>query len=118
MAACEDENTLDENLITVTELQDVFVFTVTGLDDVTDARRYLWAMTGNQATVDVTPGITGGSAFFQIRGGNGDVVYAEDVQSEVDGVTEENIFGLWQIDIVFEKASGEFSIALARDTIP
>ncbi|MGE0158329.1 MAG: hypothetical protein AB7T31_02890 [Gemmatimonadales bacterium] len=116
--ACEEENTLDPSLIDVTELQDIFTFEVHGLDQVTDAERYLWVMTGDQATVEVTSGLTGGSAFLQIRGGNGEVVYGEDIQAEVDGVTEVNTSGIWQIDVVFEKASGEFGFALERDTIP
>jgi hypothetical protein len=117
-AACEDENSLDPSLVTVTELQDFFMFSVTGLDRVTDAERYLWLMTGDQATVDVTSGLTGGSAFLQIRGADGEIVYAEDIQSQGDGTTDVSTAGLWQIDIVFEKASGELDFSLERDTIP
>ena len=35
-----------------------------------------------------------------------------------DGPTDENVYGLWQIDIVLEKASGGFTVAIERDTIP
>jgi hypothetical protein len=118
-AACsEEENTLDPTLVTITDLPDVFMFSVTGLDNVTDHERFLWTMTGDQATVDITSGLTGGSAFLQMRGGNGQVAYAEDIRSEVDGTTDVSLPGLWQIDIVLDKADGEFSISLERDTIP
>jgi len=119
VAACaEEENTLDPTLVTITDLPDVFMFSVTGLDNVTDHERFLWTMTGDQAAIDITSGLTGGSAFLQMRGGNGQVIYAEDIGSEVGGTTDVSIPGLWQIDIVFEKADGEFSISLERDTIP
>ena len=118
-AACgEEENTLDPTLVTITDLPDVFMFSVTGLDNVTDHERFLWTMTGDQAAIDITSGLTGGSAFLQMRGGNGQVIYAEDIRSAVDGTTDVSVPGLWQIDIVFEKADGEFSISLERDTIP
>jgi hypothetical protein len=119
-AACsEDTNTLDHSLVTVVELQDLFTYTVTGLDNVSDVDpQRLWLMTGTEATVDVTSGITGGSVLLQIRGGNGEVVYLEDIADEVDTVTEANTSGIWQIDLVFEKASGEFTFTLERDTIP
>jgi hypothetical protein len=118
-AACgEEENALDPTLVTITDLPDVFMFSVAGLDNVTDHERFLWTMTGDQATVDVSSDVTGGSVFLQMRGGNGQVIYAENIQSEVDGVTDVSIPGLWQIDIVFEKADGELSISLERDTIP
>jgi hypothetical protein len=117
-ACAEEENTLDPTLVTIIDLPDVFMFSVTGLDNVTDHERFLWTMTGDQATVDITSGLTGGSAFLQMRGGNGKVIYAEDIRSEVGGTTDVSLPGLWQIDIVFERADGEFSISLERDTIP
>lgn len=117
--ACqEEENTLDPSQITYSDLPDIFTFSVTGMDNVTDHEPFLWTMTGNQATVDVTSGLTGGSAFLQMRGGNGQIVFAEDLRAGVDTVTDVNFPGLWQIDIVFEKADGDISIALERDTIP
>jgi hypothetical protein len=118
VAACDSTNALDESLIMVTDLSDTFTFSVAGLENVSDAKRYLWAQGGDQATVDISPSLSGGAAFLQIRGGDGTVVYAEDIGDEVDGVTDVNIPGLWQIDIVFEKASGGFGITLERDTVP
>jgi hypothetical protein len=75
-------------------------------------------MTGDQATVDVTSSLSDGSAFLQIRGGDGVVVYAEDIRTIADDTTKTNTPGLWQIDVVIEKASGDFSFTLERDTIP
>ena len=43
---------------------------------------------------------------------------AQDIADQVDSVTAENTPGIWQIDLVFEKASGEFTFTLERDTIP
>ena len=119
-AACsEDTNTLDLSLVTVVDLQDLFTYSVTGLDNVSDVDpQRLWLMTGTEATVDVTSGITGGSVLLQIRGGDGTVVYLEDIADQVDTVTTANTGGIWQIDLVFQKASGEFSFTLERDTIP
>ena len=118
-ASCqEEENTLDPSQITYSDLPDIFTFSVTGMDNVTDHEPFLWTMTGDQATVDVTSGITGGSAFLQLRGGNGQIVFAEDLRSGIDTVTAVSVPGLWQIDIVFEKADGDISIAIERDTIP
>ena len=118
-AACqEEENTLDPSQITYSDLPDIFTFSVAGMDNVTDHEPFLWTMTGNQATVDVTSGLTGGSAYLQVRGGDGQIVFAEDLGAGVDTVTDVNFPGLWQIDIVFEKADGDLSIALERDTIP
>lgn len=114
LGACEDENALEDSLITVDALTDIFSFSVSGLDRMTGAKSYLWATTGNQVTVDVTSGLSGGSAFLQIRGGDGEVVYAEDIESQIDGLTEESFPGIWQVVVVIEKASGDFSIALAR----
>lgn len=113
LGACEEEQALDDDLISVTILQDVFEFEVTGLDKMTGSRRFFWTMTGNQATVDITPGLTDGNAFLQIRGADSEVVYAEDIESEIDGPVE-NFPGIWQLDIVIEKASGEFAIRLER----
>jgi hypothetical protein len=118
LAACDDTNTLDPNLVTYTDLADLFTFSVAGLENVSDATRYLWLMSGDQAFVDVSPSLSSGSAFLQIRGANGDVVYAEDIGAEVDALTEVNFGGIWQIDIVFEKASGSFGFTIERDTIP
>jgi len=118
-AACEDPNTLDDAVITVVELPDLFTYTATGLDNVSDVdAQRLWFMGGTEASVDVTSGITRGSVLLQIRGGNGQVVYLEDIVDEVDTVTTPNIAGIWQIDLVFQKASGEFSFTVERDTIP
>ena len=118
-AACqEEENTLDPSQITYSDLPDIFSFSVTGMDNVTDHEPFLWTMTGDQATVDVISGLTGGSGFLQVRGGNGQIVLAEDLRSGLDTVTAVNFPGLWQIDIVFEKADGDISIALERDTLP
>jgi hypothetical protein len=118
-ASCqEQENTLQPSQITYSDLPDIFSFSVTGMDNVTDHEFFLWTMTGDQATVDVISGLTEGSAFLQMRGGNGQIVFADDLRAGVDTVTDVNFPGLWQIDIVFEKADGDISIAIERDTIP
>jgi hypothetical protein len=118
LAACEEENTLNPALVTTTQLSDLFSYGVVGLENVSDADRYLWLMTGDQATVDVSPALSGGSAFLQIRSGDGEIVYAENIGDEVDGVTDVGFSGIWQIDIIFDKASGGFGFELERDTIP
>ena len=117
--ACkEEENSLHPSQITYTDLPDLFSFSVSGLDNVTDHEPFLWTMTGNQATVDVTSGLTGGSGFLQVRGGNGEIVFAEDLRSGWDTLTSMNFPGLWQIDIVFERADGDISIAIERVQVP
>jgi hypothetical protein len=118
LASCEEENTLSRALVTATELSDYFSYSVVGLERVSDADRALWLMTGTQATVDVSPALSGGSAFLQIRGGDGEIVYAENIGDEVDGLTEVGIAGIWQIDIIYDKASGGFGFELERDTVP
>jgi hypothetical protein len=118
LAACEQENTLNPAFVTTTQLSDLFSYGVVGLENVSDADRYLWLMTGDQATVDVSPALSGGSAFLQIRSGDGEIVYAENIGDEVDGVTDVGFSGIWQIDIIFDKASGGFGFELERDTIP
>src|SRR5688500_2763815 len=118
VAACDDANPLDPSLVTTTELSDLFTFSVVGLSNVADAKRYLWVMTGDQATVDVTSALPQGSAFLQIRGADGTIVYADDIESEEDGVTAVNAAGIWQVDVVIDKASGSFEFALERDTVP
>jgi hypothetical protein len=119
LAACDDTNPLDDSLVTYTDLADLFTYSVVGLENVSDVSGpFLWVMGGDQAVVDVTSSLSSGSAFLQIRGGSGEVVYAEDIESEVDGPTEVDVGGLWEIAIVFEKASGGFGISIERDTIP
>jgi len=118
LAACEQQNALDRTLITSTQLSDYFTYGVSGLENVTDADRQWWVVTGDRAIVDVTPALSSGTAFLQIRGGNGEIVYAENIDNEVDGLTDTNVAGVWQIDIIYDKVSGGFSFELARDTVP
>ena len=117
LAACESANPLDEAQINAIGFPDQFTFSVTALDEVTDGRRYLWTVTGPRITVDVTSGITSGSAVLQIRGGDAQVVYSEDIRDAIDTLTVPNVLGQWQIDVVLEKATGEFSFALAREAV-
>ena len=118
-AACgEDPNTLDPNIVTLVELQDFFSYSVTGLDNVTDFKRHWWVMGGDQAIIDVTSGITDGSVLLQLRGGDGTVVYLEDIADAVDTLTAASFPGVWQLDVIYDEASGDFSFTLERDTIP
>ena len=118
LAACEDTNTLDLNLVTTVHLQDYFSFEVNGLDNVSDAERYFWVTTGQRVTVDVTPAITSGTAILQLRDTNGTIKYREDVGDGVDSTTTSGIAGIWQVDIVLTGVSGGFSFTLERDTVP
>jgi hypothetical protein len=120
LAACaEDPNPLEPSLVTYSDLPDLFTFSVVGLDNVSDvAGPFLWVMGGDQAIVDVSSSLTGGSAFLQIRGASGTVVHAEDIRSETDVLTGVDTGGLWEIAVVFEKASGGFDFSVERDTIP
>jgi hypothetical protein len=118
LAACEDPNTLDPTLVSTTERSDYLTYAVVGLENVSDADRRFLSMTGNEALVDVSPSLTSGAAFLQIRGGDGAIVYAEDIGTEVDGVTDIGIPGIWQIDVIYEEASGGFEFLIERDTVP
>jgi hypothetical protein len=113
LAACEAENELDPNLVTVSSIPDAFQFSVSGLDNVTDGERYFWAVTGSEVAVDITQSISGGTAILQLRDGTGDVVYQEDVADQVDD-TLTGVLGLWQVDIVLTKVTGGFDVAAQR----
>jgi len=118
LAACESENALDENLITVETLSDLLSFSVNGLDNMTGGVQYLWPMTGGQAVVDVTQAISSGTAIIQIRDGGGVVRYQEDARDAVDSVTAPGAQGFWQVSVVLTKVTGEFSFTASRlDTI-
>jgi hypothetical protein len=118
LAACESENALDTNLITFTSLSDQFSFSVNGLDNVTGGVQYFWPMTGTQADVDVTQGISSGTAIIQIRDGAGVVRYQEDARDEVDSTTVAGAQGFWQVSVVLTKVTGEFSFVVSRhDTL-
>lgn len=117
LAACEDTNTLDLNLVTTVHLQDYFSFEVSGLDNVSDAERYFWVTTGQEVIVDVTPSITSGTAILQLRDTNGTIKYREDVADGVDSTTTSGIAGIWQVDIVLTEVTGGFSFTLERDTV-
>jgi hypothetical protein len=117
LAACEDTNTLDLNLVTTVQLQDYFSFDVNGLDNVSDAARYFWVTTGQAVVVDVTPSITKGTAILQLRDTNGTVKYRENIADGVDTTTTSGIAGIWQVDIVLTEVTGGFSFTLERDTV-
>lgn len=114
LTGCDGTNTLDDSQITIQDLSDDFSWSVAGLDEVSDGRRYLWTVTGTQIAVDVTQSISGGSAFLQIRDGLGTVVYAENIGDEVDADSDVGVAGLWQIDIVLTKVSGGFGFRAQR----
>jgi hypothetical protein len=111
---CSDPNTLESGQVVEVNLLDRFEFEATGLDNVTDTRSRLFTITGTQATVDVTAGITAGSARLQLRDPAGAVVYSEFIEDEVDGLTDSGGPGLWQVDIVLSEVTGEFSFTLER----
>ena len=114
VSACESENALDTNLITVESLSDLLSFSVNGLDNVTGGVQYLWPMTGGQAVVDVTESINSGSAIIQIRDGGNVVRYQEDARDAVDSTTAPGAQGLWQVSIVLTKVTGGFSFTASR----
>ena len=113
LAGCESTNSLELSQVTVVNLSDAFSFSVTALDNVSDSEQHLWGMTGTEVAVDVTQSISSGDAILQIRDGGGTVVYQEDIGDQVDS-TFVGLTGLWQIDVVLTKVSGEFSFTVAR----
>ena len=113
LVGCESTNTLELSQVTVVNLSDNFAFSVTALDNVSHAEPYLWGMTGTEAVVDVTQSISSGAAILQIRDGGGTVVYQEDIGDQVDS-TFVGRAGLWQINVVLTKVSGEFSFTVLR----
>ncbi len=114
LAGCENTNTLDPSQITLVSLDDSFSFSATALDNVSDGERYLMAITGTQAAIDVTQAITSGTAILQIRDAAGTIRYQEDISDAVDSVTVASVAGLWQVDIALTKVSGEFSFTVIR----
>jgi hypothetical protein len=118
LGACEKGNVLDDSLVTVTDLSDIFTFSVVGLENVTDSRRYFPFMSADTVIVDVTSALTDGNVYLQVRTADGTVVYGENVGDEIDTVTSATVAGIWQVDIIFQKASGGFGIRLERDTVP
>lgn len=113
LAGCESTNSLEPNQVTVVNLSDDFSFSVTALDNVSDGEQHLWGMTGTQVEVDVTQSISSGNAILQIRDGGGTVVYQENIGDAVDS-TFAGLTGLWQVDVVLTKVSGEFSFTILR----
>ncbi|HET9947363.1 MAG TPA: hypothetical protein VFQ22_00425 [Longimicrobiales bacterium] len=114
LGACESATTLPDDLAVVNNLPDHFTYEVAGLDVVTDAVRYFWPVTGTPVAVDVTSNLSSGSVRLQLRDGNGDVVYSEDIADAVDDLDVTGLIGLWQIDLVFREASGSFSFQATR----
>ncbi|MSR20482.1 MAG: hypothetical protein EXR91_05830 [Gemmatimonadetes bacterium] len=112
LAGCESTNTLDPSQITVVSLSDYFSFSATALDNVSDGERYFLSMTATQAVVDVTQAISSGTAILQIRGGGGTVFYQEDIKTRSTLRTPLAAAGLWQVDVVLTKVSGEFSFTI------
>jgi hypothetical protein len=41
-------------------------------------------------------------------------VYSEFIRDEVDGPTDAGTPGFWQIDVILEKVTGDFSITVER----
>jgi hypothetical protein len=114
LAACESENPLDTNLITIGSLPDLFTFSVNGLDNVSGAERYYWAVTGGEAAVEVTSSISSGTAIIQIRDGAGNIVYQEDAADAVADTTTAAVQGFWQINVVLTKVTGGFDFSVQR----
>ena len=116
LAGCEKTNALDLNLVTISNLQDAFTFSVNGLDNVSDAERYYMTTTGPQVIVEVTEAISSGIALLQIRDGAGDIVYQEDLADDIDELITSSITGFWQIDLVLTEVTGAFDFRIYRDT--
>jgi hypothetical protein len=118
LAACEGENPLDPDAITVEILTDQLSFSVSGLVNVTGGDSYLMALTSTQAVIDVTQSISSGTAIVQLRDGSGQVVYQENARDAVDDTTDVAEPGLWQVAVVMTKVTGGFSFTVQRfDTV-
>jgi hypothetical protein len=114
LVGCEDPNQLNLGDYTVVNLPDRFEFLATGLNNVSDGARFLWTITGTQASVDITQAITKGSARLQLKDPNGTVVYSELVKDDSDGTTSVGGPGIWQVDLVLTEVSGDIAFRLDR----
>lgn len=118
LAACDGSTNLigPENELEVTSAVDQFQFQLSALSDVTDRRTYDWENTGDQAKVDVSQAITGGSALLTIRDADGAVMYSADIAQDSDTNTPSGAPGTWTVEVVLTGATGTFNFRVQKVT--
>ncbi len=115
LLACESDNAIGPgNTLVVLNIQDQFSFSIMALDNVTDSERHIWVNSGTTASINITQAITQGTATLQIRDGAGTILYSDNIADDIDTTTSVGVTGLWQIDVVMTKVTGEFSFTVDR----
>lgn len=117
MIACGGANVIGpSNQLEVNSATDNFQFQVSNLENVTQTLNYSWTNTGTQAVVDISPGMTAGSAMLTITDADGTVVYQADLADDMDGDTSVGVAGDWSIDLQLDGVDGTLNFRVQRKT--
>jgi len=104
-----------ENEREVVNVPDRFSYSITNLEEISDAERFEWQNTGTTAEIEILQGITRGNALLSVQDAAGTVLYRDDIADGNDTVTEAGVAGTWIIEVSFDGTSGAFSFTVARE---
>lgn len=85
---------------------DNFQFQATGLTGVTQTLVYTWRNTGNQASVDQSCAITGGTATLSLRDSTGTQLYSRSLTESGSFPSTAGLAGAWTIRVTLNKVKG------------
>lgn len=90
----------------INNLADNFQFQATGVQNVTWTYTYMWANSGDSATVNQATTVTGGSATLTISDNNGTQLYSQSLSANGTFGMIKGVHGTWTIKVVFTNYSG------------
>jgi hypothetical protein len=103
-----------EHDLTVVNTTDQFSFTISNLDEVTDALTFSWENTGTRAEIAILQGIEQGAALLAVQDAAGTVLYRDDIGDNNDTVTDVGVAGTWKIEVSLDNTVGSFNFTVSK----